>query len=110
MLLDADLPNGEQSSKFKKDVPLNNQSMKMPGASPGTLQFVKRMGLFLLWNQKYFLMDLIQLKTAKKLQKRFYLLCLTPFKKIMFSLKDASLNQTWSPMDLSTQRKNKIIL
>lgn len=90
MLSDADLLSGEQFSKYKKAAHQNNPSMKTLGLLPDMLLFARSMVLFLLWSQKFSLMDLTPLKIAKKLQKRFYQLFSTHSKKIMFSWKDAS--------------------
>lgn len=105
----ADLQNGEQSLKSKKDALLNNLFMRMLGGWQDMQLFVNRTVLFLLSNLKFYQMAIIQHNTAKRLLKEFQSQFSKLFIKIMSYLKDVFLNPTWSLMVPNMQKRNKII-
>lgn len=68
---DVGLLNGELFLKFKKDVLLSKLFMKMLGDWLDMLLFANKMVLFLLLNQKYFLMAITLLNIARESLKEF---------------------------------------
>jgi hypothetical protein len=109
---DADSPNGELYWKLtlQLDAHLNSPSRKMHGDWPDTLPSARKTAWYQLLNPKSYLTVTTQLTSARRLLRESSPLSLRHSKTTMYSLRDASWNQTWSPQEEKLQKSQLKLL